>query len=187
MDYVQTTNNPSLLIGAQTNYATIRGAQGLHEEEHQILQNTLRLIDKRINPVMMAETKINLGWALCGLQDYILAYSFFCEAIAIVKTFAKHSVAEAIFGIGLVISHLQKDTKRAVALSSLAFIHQPTMSNWKHHASAREHYQRLITLLTEKEFTEAWEHGKSLDLETVAQEILDEFEEKNPNYQINDK
>jgi hypothetical protein len=68
------------------------------------------------------------------------------------------------------------DTKRAVYLLSLAFSHPNSATGWiEKWPLLTQLRQALKTKLGEEAYNTAWEQGKSLDLDTVVQELLVEI------------
>ncbi len=78
------------------------------------------------------------------------------------------------------IYHNQQQSDRAVELLSLTLNHTAKLVAWWDEWELFQQLQSdLKTQLSDETYNNAWERGKSLDLETVVQELLIEFSEAN--------
>ena len=86
-----------------------------------------------------------------------------------------NTFAEVFCICGMILAH-EGNKQRAIELFSLIYNHPDSTTGWLDKWTLfAEYHKQLKIELGEETYNQAWEHGKTLDLETTVNDLLKEF------------
>jgi tetratricopeptide (TPR) repeat protein len=154
----------------------IEGIQGDYQAGRKLLNHALTFPSGGRHLFHIYE-----GMALCsiGLNDFISVQQYISKALELDYTFigVRHMInflPQLSF-----LYHHDNQNEKAVALLGLTFSHPTGTTMWMEKWDLLTQLQADLKVeLGEEAYHVAWERGKSLDLETVVQELVEKFGDK---------
>lgn len=171
----QTLKNPVLTADVLTRLSRLTGVKEDYIEAYRLALEAFDHAQSFVDRSAKSSTNFCLGWALCGIGAYDEAISHLVTALDLQVPFGDITVVlNSVAALAHVIAH-HGQPARAAELLGLVFEH-PIQLRWLElHPLVTQLRHDLQAALGEAVFSAAWERGKTLDLETVMQELLDEF------------
>ena len=162
----------SLILHAQ---GSIAGLRGDYEEAYRLAQEGHAHAQTSGNIFNIADSKQALGWALCGSGRYDESLEYLIPALKFQFELEDiPNLLACVAAFAQVVAH-RGQHERAAELLGVVFEHRIQMAWLAQYGRVVELRQQLKAELGEDAYRAAWEHGKSLDLKVIVQELLDTF------------
>lgn len=146
-----------------------------YEAALKLIDEAQALVQLYDDPAISGDVKANRSFVLCSKGDYNAAEKVLIAALHDIPPGARlFQVLYCSLCFSLVLAFHYQQYERALALASLV-AHHPLVTWWDVDPLAKRLITHLQQQLPTDVYVAVWEEGKSLDLDTVIQELLAEF------------
>ena len=171
----QESNNRLDLIFVLEVRIVLKSFQGNFLEGREVVYEAMALVKSTDDLLFSSLLQLRLGFIEFGLGNVQAGVRSFYRSIrGIVAGAQVNRRAELVYALAMALAHHEKQLERAVELTSVAINH-PIFARWNFDPEAKKLIPHLKSVLAPDVYESAWERGKSLELEMVLQELLDEF------------
>jgi hypothetical protein len=156
--------------------SAIADLHGDHQEAYRLAQQAYEAAQKSGNYALIGGANERLGSTLCGIGRYDDAVGYLSTALKQSLVSKKVSFQLSALAPFTLMVAQRGENERAAELLGLVLGHRLQTAWLKQHPKLTELQQYLQAELGEDAYNAAWERGKALGLETVARELLAEYE-----------
>jgi serine/threonine protein kinase len=175
----QEANHRPDIIGSLLTLAQIKALQTDYDTALKLNAEAQSLVRTGDDRVLVGMVKVNRCFVLCAKGDYAAAEKALSAGFHDMAYGAQLLwLLVPVLCCSLVLAFHRRQAERALALASL-LAHHPLVSFWDTDPLAKRLIAHLQQTLPADVYVAAWEQGKSLDLDTVIQELLAELGEMN--------
>ena len=175
LSHAQYTNDKRYIASALREFSYLKTMQGDYKLAEHYAQEGLALMPSESDGHDYWWLRINQGIALCGLEHYADAAACLYPSI---RPFAmRHEgphVVMCVIGFLLLLTYYEVRHIQAVELASFIAHYHGTI-HWEVHPLIPPLLEHLQANLNPETYQAAWERGKTLDLDTVVTELVEEF------------